>query len=183
MQEIIKTLETELNQIIHQFKETLLGLRGGRPTAKLVEDIHIEYFGQMLPIKQVGSINIVPPREIQISAWDKSAISAIVKAIDSANLNVGVSGEANMVRVTLPQLSAERREELVRLVKKEAEEARIKIRTVRDDANKEGKRKEETGEITEDEKFRLKDEIQKLVDKANADIEISVEGKSKEIEE
>lgn len=183
MDEILKELEGKLNNILSKFKETLLGLRGGRPTAKLVEDINVDYFGQNLPIKQVASISVIPPREIQISAWDKSVVPTIAKAIESSNLNVGISNEGSMIRITLPQLSTERRQELVKVVKKESEESRIQIRSVREEANKSAKRKEDDGDITEDDEFKLKDEVQKRVDKANADIEIMLENKIKEIEE
>ncbi len=183
MKEILNNLDGKLNSAVSKFKETLLGIRGGRPTARLVEDIKVDYFGQVLPIKQIASINVLPPREIQISAWDKTVVPTIAKAIEAANLNVGISNEGTMVRITLPQLSQERREELIKLVKKESEESRIQIRSIRDDANKEVKCKEENGDITEDEKFKLKDEVQKKVDKANADVESLLENKIGEIEE
>ncbi len=183
MKQILASFDQKLSGIFSDFKETLFGIRGGRPTARLVEDIRIDYFGESLPIKQVASISVIPPREIQISSWDRSSVAAIAKGIEAANLNVGISNEGAMVRISLPQLSSERREELAKLVKKESEESRIRIREARDEAIKESKKKEEDGEITEDEKFKLKDEIQKLVDKVNADIENLVENKIKEIEE
>lgn len=183
MNEIITEFEKKLNAITRVFHETLSGIRSGRPSAKLVEDIRVEYFGESLPVKQIASISVQPPREILISSWDKSAVAGITKAIEAANLNVGISSEGAAVRISLPQLSSERRQELGRLVRKEAEESRIRIREARDEAIKTGKQKEESGEITEDEKYKLKDEIQEHVDKTNAELEKMVENKIKEIEE
>jgi len=181
--DILKNLEEKISQSISYFRNQLAGIRGGRPSAKLVEDLAVDYFGQKLTVKQLGSILIVPPREIHISVWDKSAASLILKAIESSNLNVSANLEGNMIRINLPPLSGERRQELTRVVKKEAEEARIKLRAIRDEANKEVSRQEEEKKITEDDKFKFKEDIQKSVDKGNEEIERIVENKIKEIEE
>lgn len=181
--EIIQDLEFKTNEAIKFFKEQLAGIRGGRPNAKLVEDITVDYFDQKLNIKQLGSINILPPREIQISVWDKNAAAAVLKAIESSNLNAGSNLEGNLIRISLPPLSGERRQELIKIVKKEAEEARIKIRSVRDEINKEISRQLEEKEISEDQKFKLKEKVQQNVDKVNEEIEKILENKIKEIEE
>ncbi len=176
-------LEQKIKQALDYFKDQLSSIRGGRPNAKLVEDILVEYFGQRLPIKQLGSISMVPPREIQISVWDKNAASAVLKGIEASNLNVGVNLDGNVVRVNLPPLSGERRQEFIKLVKKETEDAKIKVRSLRDEENKEINRKFENKEIGEDEKFKLKEKVQKIIDKANEEIEKLLEGKIREIEE
>ncbi len=181
--EIIQDLEFKTNEAIKFFKEQLAGIRGGRPNAKLVEDITVDYFDQKLNIKQLGSINILPPREIQISVWDKNAAAAVLKAIESSNLNAGSNLEGNLIRISLPPLSGERRQELIKIVKKEAEEARIKIRSMRDEINKEINRQLEEKEISEDQKFKLKEKVQQNIDKINEEIEKILENKIKEIEE
>ncbi len=178
----LKDLEQKSAEIIQHFKDELSGIRGGRPTTKLVEDIQVDYFGQKLAIKQLGSISVILPREIQVSVWDGGAASAVSKAVDAA-LNVGASIEGNLIRINLPPLSEERRRELTKIVKKEAEEARIKIRALRDDILKTIKGQEDKGEITEDDKFKLKEQIQKDIDKTNEEIEKILENKIKEIEE
>jgi len=180
---MVNNLEQKIKQVLDYFKDQLSSIRGGRPNAKLVEDISVEYFGQKLPIKQLGSINIVPPREIQISVWDKNAASVVLKAIEASNLNVGANLDGNVIRVNLPPLSGERRQELMKLVKRETEEAKIKVRGLRDEENKEINRQFESKEIGEDEKFKLKEKIQEGVDKANGEIEKILEVKIKEIEE
>jgi len=181
--DILKTLEIKISETLKHFRDQLSGIRGSRPTSKLVEDISVEYFGQKLAIKQLGSINIIPPREIQISVWDKNVGSAILKAIESSNLNIGANLESNLIRINLPPLSGERRQELIKVAKKEAEEARIKIRSIRDEINKEINRQFEEKKITEDDKFKLKEKVQEKIDKVNKEIERILENKIREIEE
>ncbi|MEE8131798.1 MAG: ribosome recycling factor [Candidatus Paceibacterota bacterium] len=181
--DIIKDLETKIDGAIQYFKEQLAGIRGGRPTPKLVEDIPVDYLEQKLTVKQLGSISIVPPREIQISVWDKQGVANVVKAIESSSLSITANIEGNLIRINLPPLSQERRLELVKIVKKEAEETKIKIRSFRDETNKKISHQLEQGEINEDDKFRLKEEAQKLVDKSNEEVERVLENKIKEIEE
>ncbi len=181
--DLLKILEIKINETIRYFKNQLSAIRGGRPTSKLVEDISVDYFGQKLPLKQLGSISIVPPREIQISVWDKNAAAVVLKAVEAANLNVGVNLEGSLLRINLPPLSSERRQELIKLAKKEAEKIKIEIRGVRDEINKEISRQFEEKKISEDDKFKLKDKIQKEIDRANEEVEKILENKIKEIEE
>ncbi len=179
----VDEFDGKISGILKFFKEQIAGIRSGRPSAKLVEDIVVDYFGQKLPVKQLGSISVIPPREIQISIWDNQAVNSAAKAIESSGLNVAANIDGNLIRINLPPLSNERRHELVKLVKKEAEEARIKIRHLRDERNKGIGRQEEEGEIGEDQKFKLKEDTQKTVDKANEEIEKILGNKIKEIEE
>jgi len=181
--DILKNLELKIAEAIKHFKEQLAAIRGGRPSSKLVEDIPVEYFGQKLPIKQLGSISIIPPREIQISVWDKNVAPVVLKAIESSDLNISANLESNLIRINLPPLSGERRQELIKVAKKEAEEARIEIRGVRDEINKEINRQFEEKKISEDDKFKFKEKVQESIDKANEEIEKILENKTKEIEE
>jgi len=180
---MIQSLEIKIKESLEYLKSQFAAVRGGRPSSKLVEDISIDYFGQRMPIKQAGSISVNPPREILISVWDRQAVSIVAKAIESSNLNVSANTDGNLIRINLPPLSAERRQELAKVVKKESEEARIKIRSLRDEVNKKIRQREENGEITEDQELKLKEQIQKSIDKANKDIEEMLEKKIKEIEE
>lgn len=181
--DILKDLENHINQSIERFKSQLAGIRGSRPTPKIVEDIQVDYFGQKLTIKQLGSISVIPPREIQIAVWDKQSITNVAKAIESSNLNLSANIEGNLIKISLPPLSQERREELIKAVKKETEETRIKIRSLRDEINKKIVHQLEIKEINEDDKFRLKEKVQKLVDEKNKDIDNLLENKIKEIQE
>jgi ribosome recycling factor len=182
-QNFLKELELKTEEIIKYFRDQLSAIRGSRPSPKLVEDIPVEYFGQKLAIKQLASIGIAPPREIQITVWDKQIVSSIAKAVESSNLNISANVEGNLIRINLPPLSEERRQELIKIVKKEAEETRIKLRHARDEINKNIVQNFEQKKITEDDKFKLKEKVQESVDKTNSEIEKILETKIKEINE
>ncbi|MEK7590260.1 MAG: ribosome recycling factor [Patescibacteria group bacterium] len=177
MEEIIKDLEQKTKTIFDALRQEIVSIRTNRPTAKLVEDIKADYFGQQMSIKQLASISIVPPREIDISVWDKNALAPIVKAIESSNLGVTANTDGNLIRINLPPLTDERRKELIKLIKGIVEQSRIKIRAMRDEANK------KTKDAPEDQKFKLKEKIQDIVDKTNKEIEALLAAKIKEIEE
>ncbi len=182
MNELKKELELKLSEVIKFFKDEISPIRGSRPTPALVEEIQVEYYGQKLPIKQLGSIMIVPPREIQISVWDANVVSAIVKEV-SSRLNVNAANDGNTIHINLPSLTQERKNELIKAVKSRAEETRIKSRTLRDEIKKHLSEMEKSGEITEDEKFEINEDIQKMMDKFNSDIDNLLEKKTREINE
>lgn len=181
--DILKNLELKIGETLKHLKNELSAIRGGRPNSKLVEDVQLDYFGQKLSVKQLGSISIIPPREIQISVWDKSTAAAVLKAIEASNLNASASLEGNLIRINLPALSREKRQELSKLAKKETEEAKIKLRSIRDEINKEIVGQFDTKKISEDEKFKLKDKVQKRIDEVNKEIDGILENKIREIEE
>lgn len=183
MKQYIKELEGHLGATLHKFREDLSGVRSGRPTTQLLENIQVEYAGSFLPIKQMGSLGVRPPRELDITVWDPGAVSAVMKAIENAKIGLSLQNEGNTIRAFLPPLSQERREELTKLIKKMAEEARIEVRGNRDDANKKIKAAEAGKELDEDEVFQAKEKIQKVVDEINKQIEALVEGKRKELQE
>lgn len=182
MEEFLKELESELNSVVSHFKDEVKGLRSNRPSVEILEDLPVNAYGQMMSLKQLGSLSI-QQREIQISVWDKTAVGAVMGAINDAKLGFSVQNDGNVIRAFLPQLSSERREELVKVAKKTSEEFRVQIRGKRDDINKKVKSAEEEGELTEDEAFNGKKKIQDAVDKANSEIEKILENKIKEIQE
>jgi ribosome recycling factor len=149
----------------------------------MVQDIRVNLYDQSLTIKELGSISVVPPRTIQITVWDEGAIAAVVKAIDGASVGLTASNDGNTIRASLSSLGDERREEMTKLVKKTAEAIRIQIRSHRDDAMKRLKGAETGKEITEDDAFRGKENIQKAVDRANGDVEAMVGAKIAELGE
>lgn len=178
----IKHFEQKLSVISGALKEELQGIRTNRPTAKLVENIKVDAYGQQMTVKQLGSISIVPPREIDISVWDKEVIHAVAKAIEDAGLGVTANTEGALIRIHLPTLTDERRKELIKLVKSLIEEARIKVRGARDEANKELEKRLKEGTLSEDQKFTQKEKVQVAVDAANKAIEEMLENKMSEIE-
>ncbi len=180
---IVKDLETSLQGTAGKLKQDLGAVRGNRPSVEMVQDIRLNLYDQSLTVKELGSIAVVPPRTIQVTVWDASAVGAVANAINNAHVGLSASNDGNVIRATLSALGDERREELTKLVKKTAEAARIQIRAHRDDAMKRLKDAETKKEITEDDAFRAKDKAQKAVDKANADIEQAVNGKLTELGE
>ena len=176
MDQDLKRLEQQLSALVLKFKEELAGIRANRPTTRLVEDIKVDYFGQFLTIKQLGSISIIPPREITISCWDKNSVASVAKAIEGAHLGLSIIIDGSLVRINLPPLTDERRKELVKLVSGLGEKQRIAVRVRRDEFNKIAKANPD-----EDMREYLKKQIQDRVDKANKEIETFLKNKVVEI--
>lgn len=181
--DIIKELEQKMASLVEFLRQELMGVRSNRPSPRLVEEIPVEVYGQRMTIKQVGAISIQPPSSILIMVWDKDIVNTVAKAIESSNLNVVANTDGTTIRINLPALTDERRKEIVKMVKKEVEEAKIKVRSLREDENKRVTREEEEGTITEDEKFRLKEQIQAVVDRGNKEMDQLLEKKTAEIME
>jgi len=179
----LKNIELKIKEVIDYLKGQLIGMRSNRPSHRMVEDISIEAYGQKMAIKQLGAITILPPAQILISVWDISVVNAVAKAVETSNLKVNANIDGATIRINLPPLSDERRKELIKVVKKEGEETKIKIRAIREEENKKIGKDFDEGEITEDDKFKFKENIQKVIDKANSEIEDLVEKKIKEMEE
>ena len=175
--EYLSQLEAKFNRLIAGLKEELSGIRTNRPTPKLIENIRVDYLDQSLAIKQLGTIGVLPPRSLTVSPWSEDSIPFITKAIDSANLGVSASPQGNIIRINLPELTEERRQELTKLVRGMAEETRIKMRIERDEINKKVNQ-----EPDKDLKFRAKENLQKLVDAFNGGVEELISLKLKEIE-
>lgn len=174
--EYLKELEQKFITRLAKFKEELASIRTNRPTPKLVDSIKAEYAGQFLAINQLGSIGIEPPRSIIITPWSNETAPSITKAIEAANIGVSAAQQGNIIRVTLPELTEERRQELAKAVGGIAEQTRIKMRIERDEVNKIINK-----ESDKDEKFRAKERLQKLVDSFNEEIDSILEAKINEI--
>jgi len=183
MESEIKEFEKQLGETCKKLQEEFATLRTNRPTTKLVEDIKADYYGQFMPLKALGTIGINPPREITITVWDKNALIPAQKAIETSGLGLTPNVDGATIRLVLPALTDERRAELVRLVKKTAEEAKIRVRLSREDIMKKIKDGEERGTVNESEKFKLKERVQKIVDGANGEIDSLLDKKVGEINE
>lgn len=179
----LKTLDSSLSAIVQKLREELQTVRGNRPSLELVENIKVNCYDQWFTIKQVGSLSVLPPRGVQINVWDKNAVGAVIKAIEGAKIGLSASNDGNIIRAILSPLGEERREELTKLVKKSAEASRIQIRHHRDESIKKIKAAESGGELNEDQVFKTKEEIQKLVDKYNDEVEKALEAKLEELNE
>jgi len=178
MEQHIQEFEKKTQDIIEWLRDELAGVRTNRPSAKLIDGVKVDYFGTQTPLKQIASISIEPPRDLVVSTWDKSSIPVVAKSIEAANLGLSVAVQGVVVRVSLPELTGERRNELKKLVKQIAEEARIRMRRERDEVQK-----KMNGAENEDEKFRAKEKLQKAVDAFNTDVSALIDRKNAEIDE
>ena len=174
--ELIEQTKTKFNSLIGAFREDLSGIRTNRPTPKMLENVEVSYVGQTMPLKHLGSISVEPPRDLVVNVWDQNAVSSVTKAINDAKLGVSASEQGRMIRVKLPELTEERKQELIKVIKGMAEEIRIKMRNERDDAQKVIKEEKD-----EDIVFKNKERLQGLVDTFNKEIEDLISKKMGEI--
>ncbi len=181
--QLLKDLSGNLKTVTDALKLELSGIRTNRPSPKMVDSIKVQYMEQEYTIQQLGSISVVPPREIDISLWDPASVPAVVKAIETSGMGLTANNDGNLIRINLPALTDERRVELAKLVKELTEKSKIRVRGLRDDINKriEGLFKEKV--ITEDQKFKSREKVQDAVDRANGEMEMGLSAKIKEISE
>lgn len=180
---LLKDLDTALAGVVGKLKQDLGQIRSNRPSPDMLQDLRVSVYDQSLTIRELGSLSVLPPRTIQISLWDATAVPAVVKAIEQAHLGLSVTNDGNNIRATLSQLGDERRDEMSKMVKKTAEATRIQVRGKREEIMKRLKDAETNKAVTEDDVFKSKEKIQKAVDKANKDVEAMVDGKLAELGE
>lgn len=157
------------------------GLRTGRATPAILDSVQVQAYGSLMPLKQVGNVGVEDARTLRITPWDASLVKDIERAITNADLGLGTVADSSGVRVMFPELTADRRAQLIKAAKGKLEEARTAIRVARDECWKDIQAKEEEGGMGEDEKFRLKDDLQKRVDAANTDLEKTFDRKEEEM--
>lgn len=176
-------LKKEFEKIKKKYKEELSNLQTNRASIAMVEDLPVEYFGSKSPLKQVASISLADARTIVISPWNKDNLIDIEKAINGSDINLSPNNDGEVIRLNFPALTEERRKEITKILGKKTEEARIKVRKIREQAIDEVDKEEERGGISKDDKFKIKEEIQKEVDSVNNDIQEIHERKEKSIME
>lgn len=181
--EIINKIKPEFDKVISFLEKEMAKIRTGRATPALVEDIVVECFGQKFPLKQLAAISVPEPKLIIIQPWDNSYVEAIQKALSQSSSHLSSATEKDFIRINLPALSEEYRKDLIRIISEKQEEARKTMRKWREDAWSEIQTKTKEGEIREDDKFKAKDELQKLIDEYNKKVEDLGEKKKKEITE
>ncbi|MFA7169940.1 MAG: ribosome recycling factor [Candidatus Paceibacterota bacterium] len=174
-------LQEGLEKNFNFFRGELSTLSIGRATPHLIEDINVDYYGNPTPIKQLATIGIPDPRTITIQPFDKAQLREIEKAINLAQIGLNPNNNGEIIRIAVPQPTEERRKDLVKLLSKLLESARIGVRNAREDAMKEIKNLEKDGEISEDEKFARQEEIQSAVKEANTKLEEEAKRKENEI--
>ncbi|MBD8975544.1 ribosome recycling factor [Veillonella magna] len=165
IQELLTQQETRMDKTIEALKQEFASIRTGRASTSLLDKITVDYYGAPTPVNQVANVSAPEPRMILITPWDKSMIGAIEKAILQSDLGLNPSNDGAVIRLAIPQLTEERRKELVKVVHKRAEEAKVAIRNIRRDANEVLKKEEKAKTITEDDSKDGQEKIQKLTDK------------------
>lgn len=181
LDEILLETEEKMEKTLHATHVRFSHVRAGRANVSMIDGVFVEYFGQKTPLNQVGSLSAPESRLIVIDPWDKSLIPAIEKEILKANLGFNPSNDGKVIRLVLPELTEDRRKEYVKVVKKEAEEGKIAIRSIRKDANTKLKKLEKDSEISEDDLKNAETKVQKLTDKYVEQIEELLEKKEKEL--
>ncbi len=179
----IETAKDKMNKTIAVFKRDLSGLRAGRANAQLLERITAEYYGTHTPIPQMANISSPEPRILVIAPYDPTALSPIEKAIQKSELGINPTNDGKIIRLVFPELTEERRKDLVKTVRKKGEESKVAIRSIRRDAMEIVKKQRKDSEITEDDQKKLEDQMQKLTDGMIKDIDTIMAEKEKEIME
>ncbi len=174
-------LQARMEKTIQALRSELATIRTGRANAALLDHVRVEYYGSMVPLNQVGNISVPEPRMLVVAPWEKSLLGAIEKAIQSSDLGINPSNDGEVVRIVMPELTEERRKELVKQVRAVGEKAKISIRNIRRDANDAVKKQARDEGLSEDESKRLQEAIQKTTDKFIAEVDSIVEHKEKDI--
>ena len=180
MDERIKAYEEKMKKSYEHLEADYLGIRAGRANPHVLDKVKVDYYGTPTPIQQVGNITIPEARMIQIAPWEKTLIKEIEKAILASDIGITPSNDGAVIRLVFPELTEERRKDLVKDVKKKAEECKVAIRNIRRDGNEALKKLSKT-EVSEDTIKELEDDLQKLTDKFVKDVDKLMDDKSTEI--
>jgi ribosome recycling factor len=172
-----------MKKTVSTLKEGFASLRTGRASASLFDKIRVDYYGEKSPLSQVANISVPEARLIVIQPWDKGLIGEIEKAIRSSELSLNPGNDGKVIRIMIPPLTEERRKELVKIARNQAEQSRVAVRNIRRDGNDELKKIQKNGDLTEDEETRNVEELQKLTDSYIGKINQVLEEKEKEIME
>jgi ribosome recycling factor len=180
IKEVIAKNEERMKKTLSAAKSEFASLRAGRATPALLDKVMVEYYGSLVPVNQVGNISVPEPRMILIQPWEKPMLHEIEKAITRSDLGLSPNNDGTVIRLNIPQLTEERRTDLVKTLNKRAEESKVSVRNIRRDANE---KLEKAKSITEDDAKKAQEDIQKIVDKYIKEIDIARAEKEKEIME
>lgn len=179
--DIRKTTEQKMAKSVDAFRGELQKIRTGRAHPGLLDQVHVEYYGSMVPISQVANVSLLDARTISVQPWEKGMGAKIEKAIRESDLGLNPASQGDLLRVPMPPLTEERRRELTKVVRHAGEEAKIAVRNLRRDANEHAKKLMKDKVITEDDERRFLDEMQRLTDRTVAEIDKLIAGKEAEI--
>ncbi|ATX82343.1 ribosome recycling factor [Mariprofundus ferrinatatus] len=178
---MFKDVENRMQKSIAALKSDLATIRTGRANAALLDHVRVSYYGSEVPINQVGNLSVPEPRMLMITPWEKNLIADIEKAILKSDLGLNPTSDGEVVRLVLPELTEDRRRDLVKQVKAAGEKSKVSIRNIRRDANDEVKHQVKDEGLPEDESKRLQDQIQKITDRFIAEVDEIIEHKETEI--
>ena len=179
--DVRKSAEQKMTRSIDTLKADLAKVRTGRAHTGLLDHIHIDYYGTSMPLSQVANVTLADPRTIGVTPWEKKMIGAVEKAIRDSDLGLNPATSGDMIRVPMPPLTEERRKELIKVVHKEAEAAKIAVRNVRRDANEQLKKLLKDKQCSEDEERRAHDDLQKLNDRFVAEVDRLLQAKEADL--
>lgn len=182
-EEVLKKLKDEMEKNIANLNKSFARVRTGRATVSLLDGIKVDYYGTPTPINQVANVSIPESRQILIVPWDASVVGALEKAIQKSDLGLTPTTDGKAIRLIIPQLTEERRKEIVKTVKKMAEEGKVKLRNLRRDANEELKTLKKNNSLSEDELFKAQEEVQKITDQYIEKVDKILAAKEKEVME
>ena len=181
MNEKVKAFDEKMKKTCEHLTADLVTIRAGRANPHILDKLTVDYYGSPTPLQQVGNISVPEARMIQIAPWDKTLIKAIEKAILASDIGITPSNDGTVIRLVFPELTEERRKDLVKDVKKKGEDAKVAIRNIRRDGNDAFKKLGKSDDISEDEIKDMEDDLQKITDKYIKDVDKMIEDKSKEI--
>lgn len=181
MKERIEDARKKMDKSIETLKQELVAIRTGKASPSLLDTVRVEAYGSVMPLAQVASVSAPQPRILVVQPWDKSLLQPILKAIQKADLGLNPGDDGDLIRVPIPTLTEERRQELVKKVKKLGEEVKVAVRNVRRDVNEEIKRLQKDGKASEDEAHRGAQEVQKLTDRHIEMVDEILDRKEREI--
>jgi ribosome recycling factor len=179
--DIKKNAEAKMGKSVEAFKSALHKIRTGRAHPGILDQVHVDYYGSMVPISQVANLSLLDARTISVQPWEKGMGAKIEKAIRESDLGLNPAAQGDLLRVPMPPLTEERRKELTKVVRHEGEECKVAVRNVRRDANEHLKKLLKDKEVTEDEERRAQDEVQRLTNNVVAEIDRLVHAKEAEI--
>lgn len=180
-QMVVEELEKDFKSTVNDLRKSLSKIRTGRASLGMLDDIRVEYYGEMSPLNQVATLKVADPRLITIQPWEQTLIPDIERAIAKSDLGLNPSNDGNIIRVPIPALSRERREELVKVARREGEDHKISLRNLRREARDDLEELERESEITEDDLHRAYEQVDQLIDKYSSKIDQVVQEKEDEI--
>ncbi|MGL5642212.1 MAG: ribosome recycling factor [Paraclostridium sp.] len=179
--QVKKQLEEKMNKTIEALKSEFTTIRAGRANAQMLDKVRVDYYGTPTPVNQVGAISVPEPRTLMINPWDKTAMGEIEKAIRNSDLGLNPTNDGQVIRISVPALTEERRKDLAKQAGKVSEEFKVRLRNERRDANDKLKKMEKEGEITEDDLKKSQDEVQKTTDKFIKEVDALLKAKEQDI--